>query len=161
MSLLHARGPVRIDANLTPLIDLAFLLIVFFVLIARMSGEQLPAVALPQPHHAALSPIQSGQRIAVNVTREGDRTVLSLGAQRFAADRAGESALSQALAQRIARDRTIPVDVRADRTLHYSDVQPVLRAVANAASSAGVGPITVRVCALESTPAPAAARAHE
>lgn len=151
MSLLHARGPARIDANLTPLIDLAFLLIVFFVLIARMSGEQLPAVDLPEPHRAALSPITSGQRIAVNVIRDGDRTLLSLGAQRFAADAEGERALTLALAQRIARDRTIPVDVRADRSLRYEDVQPVLRAVARAAAREANGPITVRVCALQST----------
>ncbi len=150
MSLLHARGPARIDANLTPLIDLAFLLIVFFVLIARMSGEQLPSVELPEPHRAALSPIKSGQRIAVNVVRDGDRTILSLGAQRFAADADGERALTQVLAQRIARDRTIPVDVRADRSLRYEAVQPVLRAVAHAAAQAGGGPITVRVCALQS-----------
>lgn len=152
MSLLHARGHARIDANLTPLIDLAFLLIVFFVLIARMSGEQLPPVALPEPHHAALSPIKLGQRIAVNVISDGGRTLLSLGGQRFAADAAGESALAGALAQRIARDWTLPVDVRADRTLRYEEVQPVLRAIARAAASAGASPVTVRVCALESAP---------
>ena len=33
MSLIHTRGPARIDANLTPLIDLSFLLIVFFILV--------------------------------------------------------------------------------------------------------------------------------
>ncbi len=150
MSLLHARGPARIDANLTPLIDLAFLLIVFFVLIARMSGEQLPAVSLPEPHRAALTPIRSGQRIAINVIRDGTTIVRSLGSQRFSADSAGEGALIEALMQRIARDRTLPVDIRADRSLPYTEVQPILHAVAQAAERAGVGPITLRVCALES-----------
>jgi len=149
VSLLHARGPARINANMTPLIDLAFLLIVFFVLVARMSSEQLPPVALPQPLHAATTAAGSRPRLTVNVIADGDRTTLSLGARRFADDDAGRAELAAAIAQKIRRDPTLPVDLRADRSLRYDRVEPALRAIAQAASQIGVGRVTIRVCALE------------
>ncbi len=149
MSLLHARGPARIDANLTPLIDLAFLLIVFFVLVARMGGDQLPPVALPKPTHPAMTPAGGGQRVALNVFADGDRTILSLGSRRFSDDDAGQRDLASALAQRIRKDPTAALDIRADRTLRYDMVEPALKALAEAASLAGAPRVTIRVCALE------------
>lgn len=134
---------------MTPLIDLAFLLIVFFVLVARMSSEQLPPVALPQPHHAATTAAGSRPRLTVNVVADGDRTILSLGARRFADNDAGRAELAAAIAQKIRRDPTLPVDLRADRSLRYDRVEPALRAIAQAASQIGVGRVTIRVCALE------------
>lgn len=149
MSLLHARGPARIDANMTPLIDLAFLLIVFFILVARMGGEQLPPVSLPEPRHAATTSAGSRPRLAVNVIANGDQTILSIGAKKFSDDESGRRALADAIAQRIRRDPTLPVDIRADRSLRYDKVEPALRAIAQAASQAGAQGVTIRVCALD------------
>ncbi len=134
---------------MTPLIDLAFLLIVFFILVARMGGEQVPPVALPSPHHAATSSAGSRPRLTVNVMTSGEGTILSLGAKRFPDDDGGRRALADAIAQRIRQDSTLPVDIRADRTLRYDKVEPALRAIAQAASQAGTGRVTIRVCALD------------
>lgn len=149
MSLLHSRGQARIDCNLTPLIDLAFLLIIFFILVTRMSGDQSPPVALPAPTHPAMKPAGTQSRLTVNVEVDGSQTVVSLGARRFAAGERGHEELAIALARRIRSDPTLPVDIRADRTLPYSAIEPTLRSIAHAAATAGSGKITVRVCALE------------
>ena len=37
MSTVYRRGPAAIEANLTPMIDMTFLLIVFFVLVSQIS----------------------------------------------------------------------------------------------------------------------------
>ena len=37
----------RIEANLTPMIDVSFLLIVFFVLVSRISGGERTPMELP------------------------------------------------------------------------------------------------------------------
>lgn len=134
---------------MTPLIDLAFLLIVFFVLVARMSSDQLPPVALPQPRNAATTSAGNRARLAVNVVVDGDHTTLSLGARRFADDDAGRADLANAIAQKIRRDPSLPIDLRADRSLRYDQVEPALRAIAHAASQSGAGRVTIRVCALE------------
>lgn len=149
MSLLYARGTARIDSNLTPLIDLAFLLIVFFILVTRMSGEQTPPINLPQPGHPAMTPARAQPRLTVNLMVEGDKTVVSLGSRRFAPGDAGQRDLTLAIAQRIRLDPALPVDVRADRSLRYAAVEPTLHAIAQAATQAGLGHLTVRVCALE------------
>jgi biopolymer transport protein ExbD len=36
VSLIYRRGPAQISANLTPMIDVTFLLIVFFVLVSQI-----------------------------------------------------------------------------------------------------------------------------
>lgn len=114
-----------------------------------MGGEQLPPVSLPEPHHAATTSAGSRPRLAVNVIASGDRTILSLGAKKFSNDDSGRRALADAIAQRIRRDPTLPVDIRADRSLRYDMVEPALRAIAQAASQAGAERVTIRVCALD------------
>ena len=114
-----------------------------------MGGEQLPFVSLPEPHNAATTSAGSQPRLAVNVLASGDHAILSLGAKKFPNDESGHRALADAIAQRIRRDPTLPVDVRADRSLRYDMIEPALRAIAQAASQVGAQRVTIRVCALD------------
>ncbi|MBM4008219.1 MAG: biopolymer transporter ExbD [Planctomycetes bacterium] len=137
-----------IDADLTPLIDLAFLLIVFFVLVARMSGEQLPAIPLPKPTDVAATPAGTARRLAVNVLSEDGAVVFTLGGERFLADGSGLDRLASAIAQRLRSDPSVPVDIRADRSLAYRAVEPAIDAITAAAANVGTR-VTIRVCALQ------------
>ena len=146
MKTARARISV-IDADLTPLIDLAFLLIVFFVLVARMSGERLPAIPLPQPSDAAAAPAGAARRLAVNVLEEHGSAVFTVGGERFATDAPGLERLVSAIAERLRTDPTSPVDIRADRSLPYRAVEPAIHAITAASAQAGTR-VTIRVCAL-------------
>ncbi len=147
MSLIHARGPARIDANLTPMIDLSFLLIVFFILVARMSGDQLPPISLPHPSHGAMTPASNAPRMALNVVDEGGGPIITLGTRRFGGTENSIEDLAKAIEQRLRVDPATSVDIRADRSLPYAAVEPALRAIAKANGALG-GKVRVRVCAL-------------
>ncbi len=148
MSLIHTRGSARIDSNLTPMIDLSFLLIVFFILVARMGGDQAPPVALPIPHDGAMTPSTATPRIAVNVLAETPSPAVTIGTRRFGTAEADIPAIAATIAQRLRADPKLSIDVRADRTLTYAQVEPALRAIGSAAELVGGTKVTVRVCAL-------------
>ncbi len=48
MSKIHKRGTVGVHANLTPMIDVTFLLIVFFVLVSQIVEVENVELRLPE-----------------------------------------------------------------------------------------------------------------
>jgi biopolymer transport protein ExbD len=66
-SRIHSRGPAHIEAQLTPLIDMAFLLIVFFVLVSQVTGAEFVEMALPKPASNAAKRPGDADRIVLNV----------------------------------------------------------------------------------------------
>jgi biopolymer transport protein ExbD len=129
------------------MIDMAFLLIVFFVLVARMGSDEAPAIALPVTPRSPAHEPPGTARIAVNVLATPSGTVVAVGTRRFAGDEAVEG-VAATVAARLAREPGVPVDVRADAALAYSEVEPVLKGIALAAERSGPTRVSVRVCAL-------------
>ena len=56
MSSIFRRGPAQAQANITPMIDVVFLLIVFFVLVSQIVDLESVDLDLPTPEHAATHP---------------------------------------------------------------------------------------------------------
>ncbi|MCH2161884.1 MAG: biopolymer transporter ExbD, partial [Phycisphaerales bacterium] len=74
------RRSMRIGANLTSMIDIIFLLVVFFVLVSRISEvEQIP-LELPEPANPATSNASDQARAIVNMPADvnGSATVVRL-----------------------------------------------------------------------------------
>jgi biopolymer transport protein ExbD len=71
MRLAKRRG-TRLEINMTPMIDVTFLLLIFFMTVNQVSKSQREQVALPQ---LAGTQDQSEQSLVVNVDRAGQIVV--------------------------------------------------------------------------------------
>ncbi len=152
MSMLFQRGQARIEANMTPMIDMTFLLIVFFVLVSEIVDLESVEMSLPRPREPASELASDESRAVINVVPApaGRAAGYKLGSRLFAADAEGVEALTRALAAVFQESPALRVNVRADRATHYRWVQPALRSVAEAArhsdrpTPAGVNLVVVR-----------------
>lgn len=128
------RGFAGIQANLTPLIDLTFLLVIFFVLVLRISGAERIPLALPEPEEPVSEVPQDERRIVVSVVPDAadpTRATIQAGGRLFTLDPEGidEFLAFTATARAAAPDSFL--NVRADASLPYSTVRPVLEAIAD------------------------------
>lgn len=137
MSLVHKRGSASIQGNLTPMIDMTFLLIVFFVLVSRIVDVERAEMNLPQPKAAATERLGDEQRVVINVlpARAGEISGYRVGSKDFPAGAEGLSAMTEHLIGLYQANPTVSVNVRADRATHYEWVEPVLQAVSDATRS--------------------------
>ena len=133
----------EISANLTPMIDVSFLLIVFFVLVSRLSDAEQSPLALPVVRDGVAVRAGDEARVVLNVlpAAEGsiDGTIAgyAVGARVFPASPDGVAALAEQLAEGYRRNPRLAVHLRADRATHYGWVEPAMRAVSAAARLAG------------------------
>ena len=67
MSIIHQRGPARPQASLTPMIDVVFLLVVFFVAVSQIVDQDRLVMDLPAPTPSAAHRPVEGPRAVVNV----------------------------------------------------------------------------------------------
>lgn len=142
--IVHPRGPARISANLTPMIDLTFLLIVFFILVSQITDRERVAVALPRPSEPASAAPTDPRRTVVNIVPREDAPAIIgsvvTGGLEFDVDGEGRQQLAAHLASLYRSAPQMRLSVRADRRLQYRYVEPVLRAIADGAMQAGVPP---------------------
>jgi biopolymer transport protein ExbD len=151
---LRSRPQPAFEAiNVTPLIDVVMVLIVFFLLVGQLASSEAAGVRLP------VSVTGEGEEnlraVVVNIARAGEPAApgrpgpvryLVAGAEVATTpgtptpgleDRLQEAILRRAreLAPALAPDTAperVPVVVRADRRLAYGQVEPVLRAARRA-----------------------------
>lgn len=138
MSRVFPRGRASIEANLTPMIDMTFLLIVFFVLVSRISEVENVPMELPEPRHAATVPPPEEGRVVLNVL-PGEGHVAEayrVGAAQFPPTAAGREALAAHLSGIFRSQREAQVNLRADRRTAYSEIAPAIEAVSAAARAA-------------------------
>lgn len=109
-----------LEFNMTPMIDVTFLLIIFFLVSSNMA-QQETAVELNLPSAESGRDVQddSLRRITVNLTADGS---LLLG---------GEAMDAAELGRRLTVERAQPdpieVRIRCDRAVEYGHVKPIMR----------------------------------
>ncbi len=106
----------EISVNLTPLIDVVFLLLIFFMISTTFTRESQLQVDLPEAEAGASASIS--QALEILITARGEYSVngVALGTT-------GAEALRQALLAQIGSDRTAPLVIAADaRTPHQAVV---------------------------------------
>jgi biopolymer transport protein ExbD len=137
MSLIFRRGEAQIEANLTPMIDVTFLLIVFFVLVSQIVEVESVPMSLPEPADPLTERLGEEQRAVINVVpgSGGEVVAYRLGTRSFPPDRSGLAGLRSQLATLFASSPRLAVNLRADRATEYAFVQPVLDSIAEAAAA--------------------------
>lgn len=139
MSVIFKRGNADLQANLTPMIDVTFLLIVFFVLVSQLVEVESVDMKLPAPEDPATVRPGDEQRAVINVLPLPDGTAggYRLGGRDYAPGSAGVAALQEHLRSLYQANPTLHVNLRADRRTEYRWIEPVMQAVASAAGAAG------------------------
>ncbi len=116
--------------NMTPMIDVVFLLIIFFLVSSHLARQEVDIeLDLPDARTGQdADPADQARRIVVNVLPEGDIVVAG---RPFDPD-----ALSEMIAYESRRGRAttepLEVRIRSDRQAPYRLVEPIMRACARA-----------------------------
>ena len=138
MRSVFARGPARLEAAITPLIDMSMLLIDFFALVSQIGISDFVKMNLPAPAPSAAAPPRNEPRLIINAiaNENGSVSAWRFSSQEFSADAEGLQKLSVAVATAIRETPTIEVHLRADANVRFVDISPVLDQVGKAATNA-------------------------
>jgi len=120
-----ARGSVGF--NMTPMIDVVFLLIIFFLVSSHLARQELQ-VALDLPAATTSEPTTESSdapRLTINVLDDGRAVVGGQTLDRDALERMIEYESRR-------RDRPLEVRLRSDRRAPYASVEPAMIACARA-----------------------------
>ncbi|MDQ8206036.1 biopolymer transporter ExbD [Coraliomargarita sp. SDUM461003] len=107
--------------DLTPMIDIVFLLIVFFMTVANMQVQQLVPIELPIAAHASI-PDERGVRTTITIKSDGS---LFFGSQSTTI-----AELPELVAQGKLNAPQLKVYVRADAQVPFKEVRKVFAAAA-------------------------------
>ena len=118
--------------NMAPMIDVVFLLIIFFVLVSTFASAELIPMEVPAPDNSQAVNKKLPDRVIINVQHIGsdkgelETAVYSIGPNR------PESLAS--IAERLELHKRVVPDVkvviRADRRVNYGDVREVMEIIA-------------------------------
>lgn len=130
-----------IEANLTPMIDISFLLVIFFVLVTRISDAERAEMALAEVPAGVAARAEEEARSVLNVLpgTDGRAAGYRLNGVDHPATPEGLAALAEELAAGYRRNPQLAVHLRADRSTRYEWVEPAMRATTTAARIAGGG----------------------
>ncbi|MBI1336019.1 MAG: hypothetical protein GC164_03550 [Phycisphaera sp.] len=154
MSKIHKRGSKTPEMNMTPMIDVTFQLIIFFMLVNNIVSSENVQLIPPDLSNPKTVLFEDENRIVVNVAPKidedfksrqqgnplnypGEATGVVLFGKEYQYDQLDQiTAILKDSAERSPKDKdgkpTVSVLLRADAALYYTEVQPVMAAIANA-----------------------------
>ena len=150
MSQVFKRGPQSPQMNMTPLIDVTFQLIIFFMLVSNIVSEENVQMIVPKLERSQAQEVRKQERVVVNVAPQpydpkdrstergvdshlmhpGTATRVKVGMEEFGPSE--REAITSSLAESQADNENVKVLLRADAALYYKEVQPVMKAIAAA-----------------------------
>jgi len=112
------------DFQMAPMIDMVFLLLVFFMTVASVAkAQRVKELDLPESEESKVPDDASGRGI-LSVDAEG---TFYLGEDPHTLDQ-----VKAAITARLKADPELQVQIRADRATEYEDVRKLLKAAAEA-----------------------------
>ena len=146
-SKVFTRGRASIGFNMTPMIDCTFQLILFFMLTTQTASAEYVDVNVPKPYQSVGRKIEpDGKSVDVLVSvapysrteiaqdktgsLKGDVKFFQLGTLRIRPEQRDRLVLElKRIKRREAKDCEMIVEIRADRSIEYGLVEPVLQAI--------------------------------
>ena len=127
LELLHqqrrktqAHAKLNADINVTPLVDVVLVLLIIFMVVTPMLSAE---INLPKVEHAVPQPAQTGELvISITEAREYQINTTTVAA----------AELKDRINYELTVSRLRPVNLRADATLPFTVVRPVLQALRDA-----------------------------
>ncbi len=118
--------------NMTPMIDVVFLLIVFFMLVSAFASAENVPMHLPDPQRSRARNVDLANRLVINCFPI-DPAAPASGVQYRLGPNRPQSLGEISNALLTARETTpdLQVVIRADRRLPYADVREVMKLVAD------------------------------
>jgi len=122
---------ITLNANMTPMIDVTFLLIVFFVVVSQIVDRNVVPLDLPAPENAIAMISTADQKMVINVIPFSDGSVagIVIGEHKIGNDEMAK--LSLIVGQGLVNG-TSEVHLRADRSTKYQYIHQVIEAVRSA-----------------------------
>jgi len=145
MSQVQRRGPKAPEMNMTPMIDVVFQLIIFFMLVNNIIAEESVEMIVPKLYDAKVKLLESDNRVTVNVrpnplrgtterllegnpwSYDGEAYRVKVGLDEF--DLQNLDLVTQTLKDAQQKNPNIHVLLRADGALYYQSIQPVMNAI--------------------------------
>lgn len=131
-SFVTHRAKPSLAFNMAPMIDVVFLLIIFFVLVSTFASAERIPMEIPDPDHSLAENIKLNDRVIINIQLARPRTPQSSPVLYSIGPNPPESvaSISQRLMAYRRRVPDVKVIIRADRRVRYSAVQEVMEVVA-------------------------------
>ena len=127
MSRRRAEHPFA-PADLTPMVDVVFLLIVFFILVSQLARTERSPIELPALPADSLAAAALRERLVIHVSETGYR----VGADAFPIGPDAADRLAWRVRAALAASPEAAVVIRAPRDARYAAVAPALRAARDA-----------------------------
>ncbi|MDX1682272.1 MAG: biopolymer transporter ExbD [Phycisphaeraceae bacterium] len=146
---VHKRGPTTPEMNMTPLIDVTFQLIIFFMIVSNIVSEQTVEMVVPELEDSQAYQLGDQDKVVVNVEpppfdrkdrradgsndhlqADGQAAGIWVGIKQYAPNET-DKVTAQLKAAR-ERNPEVQVLLRADSALYYREVQQVMAAIAAA-----------------------------
>lgn len=123
---IHMEEQEETRVQMAPMIDMVFLLIIFFMTASHLSAHKSKDLDIPVATHGVL-PKERADRWTVNITAEG---AIFSGQEPVTVE-----ALQSLVTERLEQDPQLKVYLRADKATPHREVKAVMTAMAEA----GVG----------------------
>jgi biopolymer transport protein ExbD len=126
MKIPQNRIPGDVGFNMTPMIDIVFQLIIFFLVSSHLAHQEAQVkLALPTARSGEDRPDEGSPRLTINIRNDGQTM---LGARVVTADE-----LTERLKAKLdSAGRDLEIRIRCDRATAYRAVEPVLLSCAKA-----------------------------
>lgn len=129
MRMANCPRPQGIRFNITPLIDIVFLLVIFFLVATHfVRTERVEAVELPEANQPSKQETELPGRLVITITADRNYHV---AAGVVTIEKIERLIQTESARHRQSNER-FEVQVRADKTIPYDMVKPVIRACAAA-----------------------------
>ena len=138
---------------MTPLIDVTFQLIIFFMLVNNIIAEENVDMLVPNLEQPRTRELGEVDKVTINVAPQeydrtdrtsgnplnfpGDAMFVQIGQEKYGIDQLGQ--MVESLKQSKAANSEVEVLLRADAALYYKSIQPVMDAI----NSAGISTVNL------------------
>ena len=131
---MKRNAAITLNANMTPMIDVTFLLIVFFVVVSQIVDRDVIPLDLPAPKHAKAMVSEAENKMVVNIVPHTDGSVAGIVVGQYTIDTNEMAKLSAIVSEGLSTG-TSEIHLRADRATEYKYIHRVIEAIREAGST--------------------------